>query len=110
MLLLEHRTRELFARSVAAVRTGQGAAPLHALEVTNRSRQYLQAVLTSSCQTLSVFLSCLLSKRYPHPSSDIMVVLAGLDHIDAVFTEFVSALEGIIRNGKGREEPWNPLE
>lgn len=28
-----------------------------------------------------------------------MIVLAGLDHIDAVFTEFVGALEGIIRNG-----------
>jgi hypothetical protein len=27
-----------------------------------------------------------------------MVLLAGLDHIDSVFTEFVSALEAIIRN------------
>ncbi|KAH6888714.1 hypothetical protein B0T10DRAFT_488799 [Thelonectria olida] len=92
VLLLEHRTRELFARSVATVRTGQGVAPLHALE------------------TLSVFLSCLLSKRYPHPSSDIMVVLAGLDHIDAVFTEFVSALESIIRNGKSLEIRYKAVE
>lgn len=29
-----------------------------------------------------------------------MVVLAGLDHIDSVFTEFVGALDGIVRNGK----------
>jgi hypothetical protein len=29
-----------------------------------------------------------------------MVLLAGLDHIDSVFTEFVSAVEGIIRNSK----------
>jgi hypothetical protein len=29
-----------------------------------------------------------------------MVLLAGLDHIDSVFTEFISALEAIIRNSK----------
>lgn len=60
-------------------------------------------------KTLSVFLSCLLSKRYPHPSSDIMVVLAGLDNIDQVFTEFVSALDSLIRNGKDCEEPLRKL-
>ncbi|KAI5456316.1 hypothetical protein BGZ63DRAFT_396380 [Mariannaea sp. PMI_226] len=92
VLLLEHRTRELFARSVAAVKTGQGVAPLHALD------------------TLSVFLSCLLSKRYPHPSSDIMVILAGLDHIDAVFSGFVSALESIIRNGKSLDIRYKAVE
>lgn len=34
-----------------------------------------------------------------------MVLLAGLDHIDSVFTEFVSALEAIIRNGKDCKNP-----
>jgi hypothetical protein len=29
-----------------------------------------------------------------------MVLLAGLDQIDAVFTDFVSAVEAIIRNSK----------
>ncbi|KAH7146498.1 hypothetical protein EDB81DRAFT_795392 [Dactylonectria macrodidyma] len=92
VLLLEDRTRELFARATAAVKTGHGVVPLHALD------------------TLSVFLSCLLSKRYPHPSSDIMVVLAGLDHIDSAFTEFVGALDGVIRNGKSLEIRFKAVE
>ncbi|KAF7549887.1 hypothetical protein G7Z17_g6081 [Cylindrodendrum hubeiense] len=92
VLLLEDRTRELFVRAIAAVKTGHGVAPLHALD------------------TLSVFLSCLLSKRYPHPSSDIMVVLAGLDHIDNVFTEFVGALDGMVRNGKTLEIRYKAVE
>lgn len=29
-----------------------------------------------------------------------MIVLAGLDYIDIVFTDFVGALEGIVRNGQ----------
>lgn len=54
-------------------------------------------------QTLSTFLSAVLSKKYTNPSSDIITVLAGLDHIDAVFTDFVSSLDYIIRNGKSSE-------
>lgn len=38
-----------------------------------------------------------------------MVVLAGLDNIDQVFTEFVSALDSLIRNGKDCEEPLRKL-
>jgi hypothetical protein len=41
-----------------------------------------------------------LAKKYTNPSSDIIEVLAGLDHIDTVFAEFVSALESLIRNGR----------
>ncbi|KAH6848079.1 hypothetical protein B0I37DRAFT_156760 [Chaetomium sp. MPI-CAGE-AT-0009] len=41
-----------------------------------------------------------LAKKYTNPSSDIIELLAGLDHIDTVFTEFVSALESLIRNGR----------
>ncbi|CAM1509292.1 Fc.00g030310.m01.CDS01 [Cosmosporella sp. VM-42] len=91
-LLLEGRTRELFARAIETVKVGHGAAQLHALD------------------TLSVFLSCFLSKKYNHPSSDIMIVLAGLDHIDTVFTEFVGALEGIIRNGKSLDIRYRAIE
>lgn len=65
----------------------------------------LRSTFAKHAQTLSVFLSCLLSKRYSHPSSDIMVVLAGIDYIDIVFTDFVGALEGIVRNGKSCREP-----
>ncbi|KHN99242.1 uncharacterized protein MAM_02940 [Metarhizium album ARSEF 1941] len=91
VLTFEGRTRELFGKAIATVQTGQGLAPLHALD------------------TLSIFLSCLLSKKYPHPSSDIIAVLAGLDHIDAVFTDFVSTLDAIVRNGEsGKNDEHNP--
>lgn len=53
---------------------------------------------------MSVFLSSVLSKKYSHPSSDIIAVLAGLDYIDTIFTEFVGTLDGIIRNGKNCKE------
>jgi hypothetical protein len=46
-----------------------------------------------------VFLASILSKKYPHPSSDIITILAGLDNIDNIFTEFIGTLDGIIRNG-----------
>ena len=51
-------------------------------------------------QTLSTFMVSVLAKRYTNPSSDIIELLAGLDHIDTVFTEFVGALESLIRNGR----------
>ena len=44
-----------------------------------------------------------LGKKYTNPSSDIIQVLAGLDHVDVIFTEFVGALDAIIRNGRSRE-------
>ncbi|KAL1855363.1 hypothetical protein Daus18300_011081 [Diaporthe australafricana] len=86
LLHLEGQTRELFSRSVKALR-GEvpGTADLHALD------------------TLSIFLSAVLSKKYTNPSSDIITVLAGLDHVDAVFTDFVGSLDFIIRNGKTME-------
>jgi len=51
-------------------------------------------------QTLSVFLACALGKKYSQPSSDMIAVLAGIDNVDGVLTEFVGALDGIIRSGK----------
>ena len=51
-------------------------------------------------QTLSVFFSCVLSKKYAHPSSDIISILAGIDAVDAALTEFVGVADGIIRSGK----------
>lgn len=49
---------------------------------------------------MSIFLSAVLSKKYTNPSSDIITVLAGLDHVDAVFTDFVGSLDHIVRNSK----------
>lgn len=59
-------------------------------------------------QTLSVFLTSVLSKKYTNPSSDVITVLAGLDEVDRVISEFVAVLDGIIRNGSSRE--CQPLE
>ncbi|ROW08565.1 hypothetical protein VPNG_06250 [Cytospora leucostoma] len=92
LLQLDEQTRELFSRSVKALRGGQGASDLHALD------------------TLSTFLSAVLSKKYTNPSSDMITVLAGLDHVDAVFTDFVGSLDYIIRNGKSVEIRQKAIE
>ncbi|KAH6621617.1 hypothetical protein B0J18DRAFT_432959 [Chaetomium sp. MPI-SDFR-AT-0129] len=83
LLQLNHQTRQLFAQATTALRRPYGVADLHALE------------------TLSTFLLAVLAKKYTNPSSDIIDLLAGLDHIDNVFAEFVNALESLIRNGRG---------
>ena len=51
-------------------------------------------------QTLTVFLAGVLSKRYTNPSSDTITVLAGLDEVDAVFSDFATAIETTIRAGR----------
>ncbi|KAJ9152289.1 DUF1741-domain-containing protein [Coniochaeta hoffmannii] len=85
LLHMEVQTRELFTRAVIHLRTMQGVTDLHALD------------------TLKTFLSAVLVKKYMNPSSDIINVLAGLDRIDTVFSDFVGALEAIIRNGRSLE-------
>ncbi|RYP01830.1 hypothetical protein DL764_006061 [Monosporascus ibericus] len=82
LISLQPQTRQLFARAVQLLKKGGGVADLHALE------------------TLTAFFAAILPKKYTNPSSDIIAILAGLDQIDAVFTDFVGTLDGIIRNGK----------
>jgi hypothetical protein len=41
-----------------------------------------------------------LSKKYAHPSSAIIALLAGIDNVDVVLTEFVGAMDGIARSGR----------
>ncbi|OIW25753.1 DUF1741-domain-containing protein [Coniochaeta ligniaria NRRL 30616] len=82
LLHIELQTRELFTRAVSNLRTTHGVADLHALD------------------TLKTFLAAVLAKKYMNPSSDIINVLAGLDHVDTVFSDFVGALDAIIRNGR----------
>ncbi|KAK4131647.1 DUF1741-domain-containing protein [Trichocladium antarcticum] len=104
LLNLQYQTRQLFAQAVAALKNPHGVADLHALD------------------TLSTFMVAVLAKKYTNPSSDIIDLLAGLDHIDTVFAEFVAALESLIRGGRsaaheccpngmghaGQEEPRSP--
>ena len=54
-------------------------------------------------QTLTVFLGVILAKRYTNPSADIIMVLAGLDEVDAVFFEFANAIEGIVKTAGSGE-------
>ncbi|KAI1345705.1 hypothetical protein F5Y01DRAFT_308841 [Xylaria sp. FL0043] len=85
LIHLQPQTRRLFFRAVACLKTGNSTAVLHALE------------------TLTTFFSAVLPKKYTNLSSDIIAVLAGLDHVDTVFTDFVGALDSIIRNGNTLE-------
>jgi hypothetical protein len=52
---------------------------------------------------LAIFLTSILSKKYTNPSADVITVLAGLDEVDHVISEFVAVLDIIIRNGSSRE-------
>lgn len=49
---------------------------------------------------MTIFLGQVLSKRYTNPSSDIISVLAGLHDADAVFSDFVAALDKAVRSGR----------
>ncbi len=49
---------------------------------------------------MTAFMTAVLSKKYTNPSSDIINVLAGLDQVDAIFTEFVAALDTAIKGGR----------
>ncbi|KAG8624543.1 hypothetical protein KVT40_007610 [Elsinoe batatas] len=76
-----HNSQHLLTSAVAAVRIGEAPQDEHALE------------------TLSCFFGKVLSKRYQSPSSDLIEVLAGLDHVDATFNDLVGALDRAIMQG-----------
>ncbi|KAH0551104.1 hypothetical protein GP486_007551 [Trichoglossum hirsutum] len=82
LLQLQAQIRQLLRQAVSFVRAGVAPSDEIALD------------------TLTALLSGVLNKKYTNPSSDVIVVLAGLDQADAVFTEFVNALDHIIRNGR----------
>ena len=55
--------------------------------------------MTLTVQTLTVFLGVVLAKRYTNASSDIITVIAGLDEVDTVFSDFANAIEHCVRSG-----------
>ncbi|MCJ1408072.1 hypothetical protein MMC19_002145 [Ptychographa xylographoides] len=69
LLHFQHETQQLFLHAVRQIQCGKAPGDEVALE------------------TLTVFLAAVLSKRYTNPSSDIITVLAGLDEVDAIFSE-----------------------
>ncbi|KAJ0426418.1 hypothetical protein BJY00DRAFT_85068 [Aspergillus carlsbadensis] len=80
-LNLQTQTQQLFTRAIREAASGFAPVDSYALE------------------TLTSFLACILKKKYTNPSSDVITVLAGLDKVDQVMSNFVVALDGIIRSG-----------
>ncbi|KAL3479864.1 hypothetical protein BJX99DRAFT_53262 [Aspergillus californicus] len=75
------QTQQLFARGIREAASGSPPVDSYSLE------------------TLTVFLACVLKKKYTNPSSDVITVLAGLDRVDQVISDFVAVLDNIIRSG-----------
>ncbi|KGO78454.1 protein of unknown function DUF1741 [Penicillium italicum] len=78
---LQVQTQRFFVRAIREAAAGVNPADSNALD------------------TLTVFLTSILSKKYTNPSSDVITVLAGLDEVDHVISDFVAVLDRIIRNG-----------
>jgi hypothetical protein len=53
--------------------------------------------LTYIIKNLTAFLCAIFTKKYPNPNTDLIEVLAGLDAIDKVMSDFVLGLETVIR-------------
>ncbi|TVY91971.1 UPF0668 protein-like protein [Lachnellula willkommii] len=92
LLHLQAQTRQLFLRAVGCIKAGSAPADSHALDNARLTRK-----------TITAFLASVLPKKYTNPSSDIINVLAGLDEVDAVFTDFVAALDVTIKTGRTRK-------
>ncbi|CAI7604830.1 unnamed protein product [Penicillium bialowiezense] len=80
-LSLQIQTQRFFVRAIQEAAAGVAPAASYALD------------------TLTIFLTSVLSKKYTNPSSDVITVLAGLDEVDHVISEFVTVLDRTIRNG-----------
>ncbi|KAJ5823156.1 hypothetical protein N7447_005496 [Penicillium robsamsonii] len=78
---LQIQTRRFFVRAIREAAAGVAPSDSYALD------------------TLTVFLTSILSKKYTNPSSDVITVLAGLDEVDHIIADFVAVLDRIIRNG-----------
>ncbi|KAL8851686.1 MAG: hypothetical protein Q9221_003417 [Calogaya cf. arnoldii] len=85
LLRIQGATQQLFQQAVAQINSGNGVSDEIALD------------------TLTVFLSIVLAKRYTNPSSEIITLLAGLDQVDSCFLQFVDAIENVIRSGGSAE-------
>ena len=61
-------------------------------------------------QTLTVFFSVVLTKRFTSPSSDIIEVTSGLDNVDAVYSDLTATLESTIKTGRDGMFPHASIE
>ncbi|KEQ97897.1 hypothetical protein AUEXF2481DRAFT_77795 [Aureobasidium subglaciale EXF-2481] len=82
LLHVSHHCEQFVSHAIAYARSGSSPSDENALD------------------NLTVFLTKVFSKRYTNPSSDIIEVLAGLDHVDTVFNDLVTTLDTTIKSGK----------
>lgn len=61
---------------------------------------FSSSTVENTLATLATFLSAALAKKYNNPSSDVIDLLAGLDRVDAVLSDFVAALDQLLRHGR----------
>ncbi|KAK2735204.1 hypothetical protein FQN57_001309 [Myotisia sp. PD_48] len=92
LLHIQSQTQKLFARAVREAGSENPAISAHALE------------------TLTLFLISVLTKKYTNPSSDVIIILAGLNDVDHNCSEFVSVIDGIVRNGQTLELRLKAIE
>lgn len=103
LLALEVQTRQLFSHAVNILYTVKAPAGAHGhpdrtSSVSVRPESAI-ATVENTLATLTTFLSAALAKRYNNPSADVIDLLAGLDRVDAVLSDFVAALDQILRWG-----------
>ncbi|KAH0289544.1 DUF1741-domain-containing protein [Aureobasidium namibiae CBS 147.97] len=106
--------REFFLLKPDNERFGQLLDDLEAIDLLHASHhceQFVSHAITyarsgispsdeNALDNLTVFLTKVFSKKYTNPSSDIIEVLAGLDNVDTVFNDLVTALDNTISSGK----------
>ncbi|POS86129.1 hypothetical protein EPUL_001364 [Erysiphe pulchra] len=92
ILSLQTETQQLFNRAVKYISIGSGPADLNALE------------------TCTALMAAVFRKKYTNPSSDVIDILAGLDQVDTVFSDFVTALDNTIRNGRSLDLRQKAIE
>ncbi|KKA26980.1 hypothetical protein TD95_000506 [Thielaviopsis punctulata] len=89
--------------AAAAGAAGSGSSGSGAVSPT-AARRGVDVARRHAVDTLGVVLAGVLGKKYAHASSDMITVLAGLDEVDAVFTEMVGVLEGMVRGGEAERK------
>ncbi|KAK5119375.1 hypothetical protein LTR85_007731 [Meristemomyces frigidus] len=82
LLHIQHQPQQLLLQAIAELKADRVPSEEHALD------------------TLTVFFAVVLAKKYANASADIIDVLAGLDKVDAVFTDLVTALDHAIKDGR----------
>lgn len=65
-------------------------------------------IVTNSLTLLSTFLRSIFSKKYMSRSSDLITLLGGFGHIDAVFFEFLDKLSNVISGSISSENDIQP--